>query len=326
MNEIVKYDNYMNSLKFTGFTMTDFNFLMLLCSKIRDKDIAELTISFDELRSKTGYTQHPIKQFVSDLKRMNDKLMKITCSLETETEIIMFVLFPVFKINLENQMLTVRVNEEFKFILNNLIKNFTRFELKDFIELQGKYSKTLFRILKQFKSTGILEISLNDFVTKMDIPKSYRIKDITDKVVNPSLKELQHYFTDLKCTVQYAHKRGRPVEGYIFTFKPEKPVQTEEIPAEADKPSKPKSKKGISPEERDKLVTEFGEEIVEDYIERTKQYKCCYYDIIRKWILEDQDKKSVSRKQNQFLQFPQRDYKPEQMRDLEQALLGNSMS
>jgi len=318
MNEIVKYDNYMNSLKFTGFTTTDFNFLMLLCSKMRDKDIAELTISFDELRSKTGYTQHPIKQFVSDLKRMNDKLMKITCSLETETEIIMFVLFPTFKINLENQMLTVRVNEEFKFILNNLIKNFTRFELKDFIELQGKYSKTLFRILKQFKSTGILEISLNDFITKMDIPKSYRIKDITDKVVNPSLKELQNYFTDLQCTVQYAHKRGRPVEGYIFTFKPEKPAQTEEIPAATDKPVKSRSKKGISQEEKDKLVEEFGEEIVKDYIERTTSYKCCDVATIRKWITED---KAKPKKKNKFANFPQRNYKPEEMEKLEQALL-----
>lgn len=323
MNEIVKYDNYMNNLKFTGFTTTDFNFLMLLCSKMRDKDIAELTISFDELRSKTGYTQHPIKQFVSDLKRMNDKLMKITCSLETETEIIMFVLFPVFKINLENQMLTVRVNEEFKFILNNLIKNFTRFELKDFIELQGKYSKTLFRILKQFKSTGILEISLNDFITKMDIPKSYRIKDITDKVINPSLEELQHYFTDLKCTVQYAHKRGRPVEGYVFTFAPEKPAQTEEIPIKADKPAKPRAKKGISSEEKAKLVKEFGEEIVKDYIERTTSYKCCSYATIREWIIED---KAKQKKKNKFANFPQRNYKPEEMKELEQALLRKCMS
>ena len=50
MNEVVKYDSYMNSLKFTGFTTTDFNFLMLLCSKMRDKDTTELSISFDELR------------------------------------------------------------------------------------------------------------------------------------------------------------------------------------------------------------------------------------------------------------------------------------
>ena len=98
MNEIVKYNNYMNSLKFVGFTATDFNFLMTLCAKLRDKNTSEITISFSELREKTGYTQCAIKQFVSDLKRMNEKLMKITCSLETETEIIMFVLFPTFTI------------------------------------------------------------------------------------------------------------------------------------------------------------------------------------------------------------------------------------
>ena len=323
MNEIVKYDNYMNSLKFTGFTTTDFNFLMLLCSKMRDKDIAKLTISFDELRSKTGYTQHPIKQFVSDLKRMNDKLMKITCSLETETEIIMFVLFPTFKINLENQMLTVCVNEEFKFILNNLVKNFTRFELKDFIELQSRYSKALFRILKQFKSTGILEISLNDFIAKMDIPKSYRIKDITDKVINPSLKELRNYFTDLQCTVQYAHKRGKPVEGYVFTFAPEK-IPKSELPAAADKPSKPRAKKGISKEEKDRLVEEFGKEIVEDYIERTTNYKCCNYTTIKKWIAEDREKhKHKDAGANKFNDFPQRDYGSDGMNALERQLLGN---
>ena len=35
MNEVVKYDNYMNSLKFTGFTVTDFNFLLTIVSFIK---------------------------------------------------------------------------------------------------------------------------------------------------------------------------------------------------------------------------------------------------------------------------------------------------
>ena len=61
MNEIVKYDNYMNSLKFTGFTSMDFNFLMMLCNKLRDKDVSKIDISFEELREKTGYTQHSTK-------------------------------------------------------------------------------------------------------------------------------------------------------------------------------------------------------------------------------------------------------------------------
>lgn len=237
MNEIVKYDNYMNSLKFTGFTTTDFNFLMLLCSKMRDKDVTELTISFDELRLKTGYTQHSVKQFVSDLKRMNDKLMKITCSLETETEIIMFVLFPTFVINLNEQTLTVAVNEHFKFILNELVKNFTRFELKDFISLQSKYSKTLFRLLKQFKTTGTYEATVSDFRAKMGCPVAYNNKQFMQNVINPTLAELQNYFQDLQCTVKYEHKRGKPVSGYIFTFKPEQIPVAEPAETQTDSTS-----------------------------------------------------------------------------------------
>lgn len=283
MNEIVKYDNYMNSLKFTGFTSTDFNFLMLLCSKLRDKDTIEITISFEELRLKTGYTQHPVKQFVSDLKRMNEKLMKITCNLRTEAKIIMFVLFPTFEIDLNNQTLTVCVNEKFKFILNEIIKNFTRFDLTEFVKLESKYSKSLYRLLKQFKSTGKLDIKLNDFRNKMDIPISYTNRDVMSKVINPSIKELQNYFTDLQCTVKYAHKRGKPVEGYIFSFKPEQipttaPIETQSMAAES---------------------------------KQSKQYQQRY----------QQPKPQYQRKKNQFNEFMEREVTQEELDELERKLL-----
>lgn len=255
MNEIVKYDNYMNSLKFTGFTVIDFNFLMMLCSKLRDKGTSEITISFEELRQKTGYLQTSTQKFVSDLKRMNDKLMKITCCLETETEIVMFVLFPTFVINLENQTLTVSVNERFRFILNELIKNFTRFDLQEFIKLESKYSKTLYRLLKQFKTTGRYEVKLDDFRAKIDCPESYSNKYVMDLIIKPALKELQNYFTNLQCTVKYAHKRGRPVTGYIFTFQPEERVQPASQPVVQQQ--KPVTKKVSNPQEKNRSTNRF---------------------------------------------------------------------
>ena len=244
MNEVVKYDNYMNGLKFTGFTATDFNFLMLLCSKMRDKDVIEVIIPFEELREKTGYTRTSIQKFRTDLERMNEKLMKVTCKLKTETKTLMFVLFPTFEIDLDSQTLTVCVNEKFKFILNEIIKNFTRFNLDEFIKLDSKYSKSLYRLLKQFKSTGKFESKLDDFRDKMDIPISYTNRDVMSKVINPSLKELQTYFTDLQCTTKYARKRGKPVTGYIFTFEPEQipkpsPIETQSTAATSRPPSKP---------------------------------------------------------------------------------------
>lgn len=225
MNEIVKYHNYMNNLKFTGFTVTDFNFLLTLCSRLKDKGTDEVTFSFTELRILTNYKKsNSIKQFVEDLKRMNEKLMKITCSLKTETEIIMFVLFPTFAINLNKQTLTVSINERFRFILNELIKNFTRFDLQEFVTLESKYSKSLYRLLKQYRTTGKYEIEVNDFRIKMDCPESYNNKQFMQNIINRALKNLQNYFQDLKCETKYAHKRGKPVIGYIFTFTPENRV------------------------------------------------------------------------------------------------------
>jgi len=267
MNEIVKYDNYMNSLKFTGFTVTDFNFLIALCSRMRDKSMTKVNFSFEELRNITNYKKsNSIKQFISDLERMNEKLMRITCKLTTKTEIIMFVLFPVFKIDVEKQTLTVRVNEDFAFILNELVKNFTRFDLSEFVKLDSKYSKTLYRLLKQYRTTGTYEVKIDDFKNKMDCPKAYNNKQFMQNVINPSLKELQNYFTNLQCTVKYAHKRGRPVEGYTFTFKPEQipePGLENEAPGISDTQSQTKqcqknkfnnfTQRDYSKEELDKL-------------------------------------------------------------------------
>jgi len=221
MNEIVKYDNYINNLRFKGFTTTDFNFLMVLCNKLRDKDTTEIIISFDELRKKTGYSQHTTKQFVSDLMRMNDKLMKMSCILEKDGTIFQFVLFPTFATDTINKRLIVAVNHRFKFILNDITKNFTRFELHEFVQLESKYTKSLYRLLKQYRNTGRYEVSNERFREIMDIPKSYTNRDVMSKVIITSLNDLKNCFQNLKCESQYARKRGKPVTGYIFSFTPE---------------------------------------------------------------------------------------------------------
>lgn len=318
MNEVVKYDNYMNALKFTGFTVTDFNFLMALCSRMRDKDTNEIAFSFAELRSITNYKKsNSIKQFVTDIEHMNEKLMRVTCKLRTETKIIMFVLFPTFEIDMERQELTVAVNEKFKFILNELVKNFTRFDLKEFIKLDSKYSKTLYRLLKQFKTTGRYEVTLSDFREKTGCPEAYNNKQFMQNIINPSLRELQNYFQNLQCTVKYEHKRGKPVSGYIFTFTPEKLDKLELKEPSAAKPSE--LQKELTQEEKDKLIREYGADMAEDYIKRTTQYHCCNYDTIRKWIAEDKEKERNRKpKKNTFNNIPQHDY---DFKELEKALL-----
>ena len=84
----------------------------------------------------------------------------------------MFDLFPTFTVNKKEQTLTVAVNESFKFILNELTKEFTEFDLKSFTLLESKYSKTLYRKLKQFKFSGFYKAKVDELRRNMDAPKS----------------------------------------------------------------------------------------------------------------------------------------------------------
>lgn len=242
MNEIVKYNNYMNQLNFRGFTSIDMNVLMTLCNKMKNKNVECVTFSFDELKKLIRYKQTSNKQFINDIKRMNDKLQRVACSLETEDEIISFILFPTYRINKINGTLTVSVNRDFQFILNNLVNNFTRFELQEFVELDSKYSKSLYRLLKQWRNTGKMIVNnIIEFREKLDCPKSYTNGIFVRDIINPSIKELQKVFKNLKYNPIYTRKRGKPLSGFEFIF--DKEIVPEQIKEQNSMKNLPKCMK-----------------------------------------------------------------------------------
>jgi putative replication protein rep len=69
----------------------------------------------------------------------------------------------------------------------------------------------------QFKSTGKLYIKMEDFREKLDIPKSYRLSEITEQVLEVAKKELS---TVLENFEYKKIKKGRTVVRIDFTFKP----------------------------------------------------------------------------------------------------------
>lgn len=94
-------------------------------------------------------------------------------------------------VNYENLLrIEMVVNPRFEYLINELTKNFTRFELAEFITLSGKYTKTLYRLLKQYRQTGYMRMEWSEFARVMDIPKDYRQIDIDQRILKPALKEL----------------------------------------------------------------------------------------------------------------------------------------
>lgn len=232
MNEIVKYNNTLNSLKFKNFTAMDYNIFMCLCHKLRNQGQKELVFGFEELKDLTDFAEQSDKKFVENLESMIDKLLKVSATYTKEHEKTFFVLFTTFTVDDKKRTLTVSVNKKFSFILNELTDNFTRFELKEFTELDGKYTKTLYRVLKQYKHSGWWKPTVEELKYVLDVPENYDNKKIMAKIIKPSMAVLAEKFSDLKCEPIKAAKRGAPVERYYFTFQAEKQISGQQTIAD----------------------------------------------------------------------------------------------
>lgn len=223
MNEVVKYNNKMNEIKFKNFTPIELNLLMTICSKMKEKDLEIIEFSFDQLKKISNYdSTKSTKRFITDLEKTYKKLINLDFRIETEDKIIGFVLFSKYEIDFRKQTVTIGVNPEFKFILNNFSKLYTRFELQEFINLKSKYSKECYRRLKQFRNTGEWNISIEKFKELLDIPENYEMRDINKRVLKPIIEELTPLLKNLK--IEKLRKkgayagRGNKITRIIFTF------------------------------------------------------------------------------------------------------------
>lgn len=259
MNEVVKYNNYMNELSFRDFSDYDLNFLMVICAKMKDLGEETQHFEYDTLMELLEWDRtKSIDVFHKDLKRMSEKLRHVGATIDIDPDVFTaFNLFSDFEGNKKKRELTVRLNPRFKYILNDLTKNFTRFELAEYVHLDGKYSKLLYQHLKQYRKTGWWQISVDDIRRELSIPNSMPTMNITPKVLKPSIEIIKTCkgFGELEVEVIRSPRRGRKVEGYKFSWTADK-----QIPGQmtVDDYLKVADKKESSKKKKKNSFTDFG--------------------------------------------------------------------
>ena len=238
MNEVVKYNNNFNNISLRNFNANELDILMAICSRMKEKGEEEITFNFDKLKKLINYSDNTSATFVKDLESTYDKLISIKLKVGDERRFIKFVLFTRYSVDVDEKTVEIAVNKEFAWVLNELNVTFTAFELKEFISLKSSYAKEFYRRMKQFKSTGKWNISLEDFKRIMDVPVNYRMCDIDVWVLKPIQKELGDKFKLKIKKIDSKKSRGRPsVSGFEFTFSKEK--------YQAEETSKTKNRKEV---------------------------------------------------------------------------------
>lgn len=215
---VLKYHNDMNVFSFGGFNQRELNLFFLICGLMREQE-ETLILPFAEIKKIIGKTAFKNnKDLVNCVVETNKKFLKLNGEFKKGSTLVQFVLFPTFKTDSQREVLKVSVNPEFSYILNELTKNFTLFELQEFYSLNSTYSKNLFRLLKQYKSTGVYYVTLEEFRRLLDVPEAYEMRKITDKILNPALKELANHFDNLRIEKIRTNRR---ITALRFIFEPQ---------------------------------------------------------------------------------------------------------
>ena len=138
--ETVVYQNEMNLVPLRKFTSTEIDIFFSLCNKLKEQDIKEVSISFEELRHLSNYYHRSQKRFVKDLEHVYDKLLSLTYTERSGLSFKKFVLFTGYEVNVDTQELIVSINPKLNHVLNVITKDFTKFEFKEITHFNSTYS------------------------------------------------------------------------------------------------------------------------------------------------------------------------------------------
>lgn len=225
-NEIIKHHNDLNTVPMRNWTAEEMNFFFSILSKLRDKGTEVVEFNRQELSELADYSDWNLPRFKKIMDNLGDHITSIKYYERTSHSFKIMNLFSVFEMNwnddLSDLSVKVGVTENFEYILNKLNAEFTVYELEEFTQIRSTYSKTMYRLLKQWRTVGKKEYSIEQLKTLLDCPESYRPSEIDKAVIKPVMKELPKFFEDLKIKKVKANTRGTPVKSYIFSWKPEK--------------------------------------------------------------------------------------------------------
>ncbi len=127
------------------------------------------------------------------------------------------------KWNDEISAVELSFSHEIEPYLMGLHKNlrFTSYNMKNITQLKSTYSIRIFELFMQFKSTGMLDITIDEFKKLLDIEDKYKqFSDMKKRIIDVSVNELEE---KNNMTISYeVKKQGRKLHRIVFKFEENK--------------------------------------------------------------------------------------------------------
>ncbi|EOI2518958.1 replication initiation protein, partial [Campylobacter upsaliensis] len=253
-NSKIVYRNEMNSIRFPNFSAMDFNLFFTICyfgikQNNKRKILRGFKIHFDDLRVFMPQIKNKKRFFDEIAKFVRYKLNLIGVNVFEYDEVLEengvlrkidngkrklkgAVFIKKFILDEEKEELYLEFTS-YAYSLLNEFGNFMSFDMNEFCSFENKYTKTLFRLLKQYENSNAyideknphikaITMSKDEFIKFMDTPSNYKMSHLDCFVLVPSLKELNGKSSSLK-NLTYEklytwNNERKKVTGFQFIF------------------------------------------------------------------------------------------------------------
>lgn len=235
-NPIVKYDNSFNKTSLSLLTKVQSSILMAVLQRM-GKEVKQ-----DERGNEcyvASYSFNEIREMISSPSLQSNQIKKIFDQL-LDTKVEIFEADRYTKANLfSHYTLTHKSRAEItlsseltkKLIIDN--SEYTILNIDEYVELPSPYSKEVYRLLRQFRHSGIRIITKQELLHVLNPPKSYNEYNVIRKVILPALEANEIYFKNLKTNIV----SNQIPDVVKFTFTPHKRIKSKylnELKKESD--------------------------------------------------------------------------------------------
>lgn len=220
--EIVKYNNKLNTLTFHNFTESEMKIFFALIAKMKNHGTESVMFTFSELKQLTHEKKNYTKiEYAKLIESMYSKLISLRYKYDDGEDMAgEFNLFTGYNRSLKEEYFELSVTPQFQSLLNDLAREFTRFELEEFIKLRGKYTKQIYRLLKQWRTVGHYSVLIKEFRELVDIPEKYNTGEMTRRVIDPAIEKLHEIYAFRNLKYEYSYAGHKPIR-VIFSWNPE---------------------------------------------------------------------------------------------------------
>ena len=232
-NDIVKYNNSLNKLKMGKLEEKELELFFALCLELKEKGTDDVFINITDFKNRYNMGRSNVR-FEKYLEVVLDKFLETKMIIKTDKTLEMGNFFRKFKIDFQKNLLYVQVDNDYSFILNDLVEMYTQFSFKQYQELKSKYAKRLMPRLAQWNGTKSIEFEKEDLFEILGASESYKndLSSFNKRILKPASTELKTVFYNLKVKPIKNNNKNttNKIKSYLFSWstKPKEIIEVAE--------------------------------------------------------------------------------------------------